>query len=71
MKTKWQSISYAVQKRFNKWFSRIIFPGFSRKQIHNPKNIKQLFVTKQIIVPKNSKYYDFGYNDYEALIKYI
>ena len=39
--------------------------------MHNPKNIKQLYVTKQIIVPKNSKYYDFGYNDYEALIKYI
>ena len=49
----------------------MIFPAFLRKQIHNPKNIELLFVTKQIIVPKNSKYYDFGYNDYEALIKYI
>ena len=35
------------------------------------KYIEQLFVTKQILIPKNGKNYNFEYNGYKVLIKYI
>ena len=44
---------------------------FGENKYTNTKDIEQLFVIKQIIVPKNSKYYNFGYNSYKALIKHI
>ena len=35
------------------------------------KYIEQLFVTKQILIPKNGKNYNFEYNGYKVLIKYF
>ena len=44
---------------------------FEKINTQTSKDIEQCFVTKQIIVPKNSKSYNFGYNGYKALIKCI
>ena len=72
MCTKWQSVSYALQKHCNEWFSRVVFTGFWRKQMHKPKQILNNFRLQDRLQPlKNSKNSNFGYNGYKVLIKYI
>ena len=44
---------------------------FWENKYKNLKRYGRTFVTREIIVPKNSKNYNFGYNGYKALIKYI
>ena len=46
MYTKWQSVSYAVQKRFNEWFSRIIFTDFAENKYTNLKRYWTTFFYK-------------------------
>ena len=44
---------------------------FWENKYKNLKRYGATFVTREIIVPKNSKNYNFSYNGYKALIKYI
>ena len=72
MNTKWQSVSYAVQINWMNDFLKSFLLVFGENKYRNRKrySTKQI-VTKQILVPKNSKNYNFGYIGYKALIKYI
>ena len=68
--TKWQSISYAVQKNLMKDFLESFLLVLGENKYTNLKRYEKTFYYKTYSL-KNSKNYNFGYNDCKALMKYI
>ena len=72
MYTKWQSVLYAVQINLVNDFLESLLLVFGENKHTNLKRYWTTFCYKtDYIVPKNSTNYNFGYNCYKALIKYI
>ena len=69
--TKWQSMSYAVQKNLMKDFLESFLLVLGENKYTNLKRYEKTFCYKTLYSLKNSKNYNFGYNDCKALMKYI
>ena len=72
MYTKWQSLLYAVQINLMNNFLELSLLVFGENKHTNLKRYWTTFCYKTVyIVPKNSTNYNFSYNGYKALTKYI